>query len=353
MVNKYNFPLFYWHLELASKCALECPRCPRTGPDNKSKYQVTEIPFEKLKNIFSPELLKKEVKKLLLCGGQGDPIYYSKLIEFIGYVKEHNSEIELVLVTNGSYRPVTWWQQLAQVLNSRDHVVFSVDGWDQESNEQYRKGSNFASIMTGLEEILKSTATIHWSTIVFSFNQDKLVDIEKLAFEKGVHYFHRAQSNKFGGAWADQTGVDTLMPRNEFLINQGPYIKTLKDLHGHKDLKDAMETEVKNRKSVFSTEVLTPGCMAGERGLYIDASGIFYPCSWISHPYDMPLKPEQKNIWLTERSRLNIFENGLEKVINDEIWEGLFSSWKSDNKMYATCSEKCSKAHASLYPSLD
>ncbi|MGZ3692454.1 MAG: hypothetical protein ACXVAX_13180, partial [Pseudobdellovibrio sp.] len=272
---------------------------------------------------------------------------------FISYIKENNSEIEIVIVTNGSYRPPTWWRELAKVINHRDHVVFSIDGWDQESNAQYRKGSNFASIMQGLDEILKSSATVHWSTIVFKFNQDKLEDIEKLAFDKGVHYFHRSQSNKFGARWADHTGSDPLMPRNEFLINRGPYVKTLKDLHGHRELKDAMAAEVLSRKARFSTDVLTPGCMAGERGLYMDTSGIFYPCSWISHPYDMPLKPEQKNIWLTDRSRLNIFVNGLEQVINDTVWEGLFDSWKHENKMYATCSEKCSKAFATPYSSLD
>jgi MoaA/NifB/PqqE/SkfB family radical SAM enzyme len=339
MQNRYNFPLFYWHLELASKCALECPRCPRTGPENKSKYQVTEMPLEKLKLIFTPELLKDEVKRILLCGGQGDPIYYSKLFEFISYVKQHNRRTEIVIITNGSHRKKEWWQTLSNLLDPYDSIVFSVDGWDQESNSKYRKGSDYESIMLGLETMLAGQATVHWSTIIFSFNQDHLSQIENIVKQKGVHYFHRSQSTKFGTYWADVDGVDHLMPRKEFLVNDGPYVKSVTALNPKKaeyhDLKSMISQRQKN------IGLISPGCLSGDKGLYIDASGLLYACSWISHPFDMPLQQGQKNLWLKQRSQFNVFERSLEEVLNDSVWNELFESWKDPKKLYATCKEKC------------
>lgn len=339
MQNRYDFPLFYWHLELASKCALECPRCPRTGPENKTKYQITEMPLDKLKLIFTPDLLKNEVKRILLCGGQGDPIYYSKLFEFISYVKEQNRLTEIVIITNGSHRKKEWWQTLSSLLEPCDSIVFSVDGWDHESNIKYRKGSDYDSIMLGLDTMLKGQATVHWSTIVFSFNQDRLSQIENMAKQKGVHYFHISRSTKFGSFWAGPDGVDHLMPREEFLVNEGPYVKKVSSLNLKKvELHDLKSMVLARQKD---TGLVTPGCMSGHKGLYIDASGLLYPCSWISHPFDMPLQQGQKNLWLEKRNQFNVFERTLEEVLNDSVWDELFDSWKEPKKLYATCKEKC------------
>jgi MoaA/NifB/PqqE/SkfB family radical SAM enzyme len=336
--NKYGFPLFYWHLELASKCALSCPRCPRTGPENQHKYAVTEMPLEKLQSIFTPELLKSEVKKFMLCGGQGDPIYYSKLHEFIEYVRTQNSQIEFLIVTNGSYRKKEWWEKLSSLLTEEDRIVFSIDGWDQESNEKYRKGSDFESIMQGLEVMTKGRANVHWSTIVFSFNQDHLSRIRDLAVSKGVHHFEVSRSTKFGSAWAGADGVDQLQPREEFLVSSGPYIRAAKTLRPSQK-KHSIVPLVNERKKQIG--VLVPGCISGERGLYVDASGYLYSCSWISHPYDMQLNPGQKNIWLSEKEKFNVFERGLNSVLNDSVWEQLFATWTSQEKLYRICAEKC------------
>lgn len=339
--NKYNMPLFYWHLELASKCALACPRCPRTGPENKHKYNVTEMPLENLKKIFTPELLKTEVKKIMLCGGQGDPIYYSQLHEFIEYVKIYNPTLRFVIITNGSYRKKDWWEKLASLLTEHDRIVFSIDGWDQQSNEIYRRGSNFESIMEGLGVMARSKAVIFWSTIIFKFNQDKLSDIENLAKSKGVHYFHAVRSTKFGPHWADETGQDPLQPRDEFLLATGPYSRNEKVLT-EIQMKDPISDLIKERQKSFPEGLIHPACKSGERGLYVDASGYMYACSWISHPYDMPMKPGQDNVWISQTHRFNVFERPLEAVINDQVWEQLFNTWKHKENLYPVCAEKCS-----------
>lgn len=277
----------------------------------------------------------------MLCGGQGDPIYYSHLHEFIEYVKSHNPTLRFVIITNGSYRNREWWEKLSTLLTEDDRIVFSIDGWDQQSNEIYRRGSNFDSIMEGLEVMTKSKAVIFWSTIIFKFNQDRLDEIENLAKSKGVHYFHLVRSTKFGAPWADESGQDPLQPRDEFLVGTGPYSRKEKPL-SEVQKKDPIAELVKKRQKLFPEGVMRPGCKSGEHGLYVDASGYMYACCWISHPYDMPLKQGQDNIWISQKDRFNVFDRPLEDVINDQVWEQLFNSWKQKENLYSVCAEKCS-----------
>ena len=127
--------IFHWHLELSSKCALRCPRCPRTERPNQ--YKVTEMSLDFVKKTFPLERLSY-VKKILMSGGQGDPIYCNDFIKIIKYFKESKSNLQLCITTNGSYKKKSWWKNVAQILNKNDIIIFSVDGWDQKSNEQYR-----------------------------------------------------------------------------------------------------------------------------------------------------------------------------------------------------------------------
>ena len=80
----------------------------------------------------------KQIRKITFCGNDGDPIYCKDFVEICAWLKETNPRLQLVVVTNGSYKNENWWQQLAGVLNQHDEVNWSLDGWDQHSNEQYR-----------------------------------------------------------------------------------------------------------------------------------------------------------------------------------------------------------------------
>ena len=48
----------------------------------------------------------------------------------------------------------------------------------EDDNNQYRKNSDWPSIMLALDIMSKSKAKILWQTIVFSFNHEKLKKIK-------------------------------------------------------------------------------------------------------------------------------------------------------------------------------
>lgn len=347
MKNTYNHPLYYWHIELSSKCVLACPRCPRTGEANKKKYKATTYSFEFFREVFNPELIRNHIKKMLFCGGHGDPIYCRDLFSIISYIKSCNPDVNLRIVTNGSYRSLSWWQELSALLTNKDVIVFSIDGWDQASNEKYRVNSDFKSIMNGLDVMTKSPVNVLWSTIAFRFNVDEIDKIENLSKKMGCDGFILTLSTKFGPQWVGGGELDPLEPPPEKISQLGTYKKFI---HFSDNTPDWYKKEVSlvqdhlsRIKDKYKGNFIFPRCRYGEKGLYVDASGIFYPCSWMSHPFDMPLKEGQKNLWLSHREKFDLTKRNLEDVLNDKIWEDLFETWESPSSCYAECENKCLK----------
>ena len=68
--NKYML-----HVELTNLCNAACPICPRywaSTPLTRPGLEPTSITVEQFKQWFSPEFLKTQVQRVMLCGNQGD-----------------------------------------------------------------------------------------------------------------------------------------------------------------------------------------------------------------------------------------------------------------------------------------
>lgn len=345
MKNQFNFPLFSWHLEISSKCALACPRCPRTGESNQHKFKVTELKLDFIQSLFSKDFLEKNVWRILLCGGQGDPIYNSQFLEIVSYFKKTKPDLSLRIVSNGSYKSKSWWKSLSSILNSYDAMVFSIDGWDQQSNELYRAKSDFDSIIDGLKEMTKSEAHIVWSTIAFKFNENHIEKIRGLAHSLGVDIFTLVKSSKFGAPWVEQDEVDRLQPAEEFISETSRYTRTYTRFSQKKipssDILNLVSNRQQEQQKIYKNLNFIPQCQIGDWSWYVDASAILYPCSWVSHPHDMSDKDGVRNLLLTQRNRFDLSRLTLEEVLNDSIWQDFFVGWKSGAPMFHECQLKC------------
>lgn len=154
----------------------------------------------------------KQLDRILFCGDVGDPIYAKDLISIVEYIKSNNPHNQVEIVTNGSYKDPLWWEQLGAVLTNNDIVTFSVDGWDQASNEQYRINCNFESIVIGAQVLrASSNCVMNWSAIYFSFNETNVDKIKLLAKELGFDTFNAVRSTKFDGPYS-VNGPDLLKP---------------------------------------------------------------------------------------------------------------------------------------------
>lgn len=342
---------YHWHFEVSGKCTLKCPRCPRndTAP---VPWINKELDLNFFKNLLTPDLLKNQVQRITMCGDVGDPIYASEYLEIIDYIKTHNSRIHVYTITNGSYRKSDWWKQFAKISNEYDTVNFSVDGYDDASNNLYRVGSDWDSIMQGMNIMCQeSSAFVYWAAILFQFNQDHVDRIKKQAHDMGCDGLQLTYSTKFGSKYGEAYGGahDALEPRAEFISKTHRYERYFQPL-SNRVVPNQLYLE-HNKKKYFEVKqrhnnFVTPMCEIGNRGLYVSADGVLHPCSWVSYPY-VSMSTDRKTINFKDsfhqlyRDRLNLKNRTLDQVLNDPVWDKLFDTFDSEHKAWVECEQKC------------
>ena len=290
------------HIEISSKCMLKCPRCPRT--ELKPEVLNQEYTLEEFKTAFSSNTLSS-VKKIIFCGDIGDPIYATEFLEIVEYVKQF--KIQLVIVTNGSYKKDPWWAKLGSLLDYHDMVQFSVDGWDHDSNNMYRINSDYDSIINGIKVLREnSSCNINWSSIYFNFNEDHMDLIKAQATNAGVDQWQAVRSTKFDGRYSID-GQDPLKPKNYENQNFGTvYTKNI--------------TRISNRKKVGEIKYANnrhswAKCLNWKKELFINVEGLVFPCPWFNSGY-------QFNDFVQKyKEKLNVRTRSLNEILDDELWE--------------------------------
>jgi len=346
MINKYGWQFYHWHIEPSSKCSLRCPRCPRTEmPD--TPWLNKEISLEEFKRTFTPDFISEFVQRFTMCGDVGDPIYCKDYLQIVEYIKTVKPNCHVYTITNGSYKTERWWTEFARISNEYDTVNFSVDGYDQISNDLYRVNSNFKSIMQGMHIMgHQSTAFVNWAAIYFDFNQDHTQKIVELAKTNGCDAVQWTKSTKFSSKYDGAYGEDLLEPRQEFISKTDRYERNTQLLTNRTQNTNQYLTT--NKEKYYNTREVNgilPLCLVGNRGMYINAEGTVHPCSWTSFPYQS-MSFENKTIKYEDsffekyRHILNV-KNGLtiEQVLNHELWEKFFTGMKNDT--WVECSLKC------------
>lgn len=348
---KYPWQLYHWHFEVSGKCTLKCPRCPRndTAP---VPWMNKELDLDFFKSVLSPTLLKTQVRRITMCGDIGDPIYASEYIDIIRYIKSHNPRVHVYTITNGSYRKAAWWEQFASVSNEFDTVNFSVDGYNQASNNLYRVGSDWDSIMQGMTIMCRqSVAYVYWASILFSFNQDHINQIKQQAKDIGCDGLQLTYSTKFGSKYGDAYGgsTDPLEPRSEFISKTHRYERYFVQLSDRQQqnqsyLEHNQQQYIKVKKQ--HNKFITPMCSIGNRGIYVSADGVLHPCSWVSYPYvslgtDRKIIQFQDSFHQVYRDQLNLTKHSLQQVLDNPIWDKLFSTFDDSSKAWVECEQKC------------
>jgi MoaA/NifB/PqqE/SkfB family radical SAM enzyme len=324
--NKHRWPLEHWHIELCSKCSLRCPRCSRQEvPEGLVNRDLT---LEWFKQNFTGKLLT-EVRKLTFCGDDGDPIYAKDLLEILTWFRENNDQVQFVIVTNGSYKTRSWWEQLKGILNEKDHVHFSLDGWDQDSNNIYRVNCDWTSIMLGVEVMKDAAAFKTWAAIAFKFNEHKIDHMKQMAKYLGFDNFQLTLSSKFGKNYDAYPKDDPLQPSDRF-ISSGRFTRTSTPLTNKRCQDNCVGIFTKRFHATDSTTPIIPLCMIGNKGLYLNAEGKFYPCCWTGLRYE-----HNRGVFDYIKPKLTLGE-----VLDDPLWSTLFNDFSSVKE----CGEKCSSA---------
>jgi len=350
-----NWQYYHWHLEPSAICALQCPRCPRTEhPD--TPWLNRQMSLEFFKSFMTPERLQRDVKRLTMCGDVGDPIYCADYLDIYEYVKSVNPRIHIFTITNGSNRRTAWWERFATLANEYDVVNFSVDGYDHDSNNLYRVNSNWDSIVNGMRTLRANNSQVFmaWAAIVFSFNQDHLQNIQQQAQDLGHDVLQLTKSTKFGSKYgqAYQGSNDTLEPRAEWISGSHRYERSVVNLSGRQQLNQEYlnhnQVMFQKIKQQYTGAPIVPMCEIGNRGLYVNAEGVLFPCSWTSFPYHS-LTHDNKTIrwedsfFAQYRDRMNLRTRTLEEIVQDPLWNKCSQGWRDSSKTWVECNQKCSQ----------
>lgn len=316
----------HWHIEASSICALRCPRCPRAEvPDSLLNKQLT---LDFFKNQIGVDVAR-QIKKITFCGNDGDPIYCKELVEIIIWFKTLNPTIQIVIITNGSYKPVHWWEYLGKALNKHDEIHWSLDGWNEESNEQYRIWSDWASITRGIEAFKKinNSTYLVWAAIAFRFNEHNIDTMQSMAKQLGFDSFQLTKSTKFGSKYpAAYSDNDLLEPTNPTLVASAHRFERVVTPLSSK-IRPGAELKIEFLKRATELGNYSGICLIGNKGVFLNSRGEFYPCCWTANRYP------HNDSW---QGKFNLNTNTFEEIINDPFWSNEFLKFDS-----LECQTKC------------
>lgn len=321
---------WHFHIEISSKCTLRCPRCARQEvPDGLVN---TELDLEFFKSNFTPEFILSNVEKITFCGDDGDPIYAHDLIPVISYIKSVKP-VEIVIVTNGSHKKPEWWKELGSVLTEQDTVHFSIDGYDNDSNNLYRVNSDFVSAILGIETLRASSkCRLLWAAIAFKFNEHHIDYMQSLAVKLGMDAFQLTKSTKFGSFYPSYPKDDPLEPSKKFISSSHRFERDITIL-SQRGMNNAVSpTNIKLYQSVQDTNGVRPLCEIGNKGLYINSRGRLFPCCWVANRYS------HNNEWQTLAEQFNLHKRTLTDVIADPFWTTEFKTFR-----WQECQTKCNR----------
>ena len=319
---------WHFHIEISSKCTLRCPRCARQEvPDGLVN---TELDLEFFKRNFTPEFIRSRVEKITFCGDDGDPIYAHDLIDVVAYIKSIKA-VEIVIITNGSHKKMLWWQQLGKLLDYHDSVHFSIDGYDNASNNLYRVNSDYDSVIAGLRTLrAASPCTIVWAAIAFRFNEDHLDGMKTIAKSLGVDRFQLTRSTKFGSVYPSYGADDPLEPSVQFVSSSHRFERDVTDFTNRTS--KISQTNIQLYKDVAVQNNVKPLCEIGNKGIYIDARGRLFPCCWVANRYT------HNTEWQTLAEQFNLHHRTLTDAVADPFWETDLKAFK-----WQECQQKCNK----------
>jgi len=348
------------HLEVTERCNLSCPMCARNinGGETNPWIHDAELSLEDIKKIFPNEFIQ-QLNHMYMCGNFGDPIVAKDTLEIFRHFRSMNSDILLSMNTHGSARQESWWVELASILGDKGYVIFSIDGLD-DTNDLYRRGSDFTRIMKNAKAFIKAGGNAHWEYLVFAHNEHQVDRARDLAETMGFTKFQLKKSARFfssvSGSIKDTiTGVDRKQQGFVLQAPTNPEYRNaaVEELNGVGIVKQNVKLpttkqEILNliRPEIFHKDAARKSAseklldsvnikckVKEEKSLYVTAEGILQPCCWVAgQMYNWYNTPKGSQIWklinVVGKDSLNALNNSIEHIVMGEYFQKLISdSW--------------------------
>lgn len=197
------------------KCNLKCRTCWRR--DKGEEDFERGLPLEKVKEVLD-DCEELDVEKIDLTGG-GEPFLRDDIFDMIREAKSRDFEVGLT--TNSTLLKEEKIQKLVDL--EMDEVLLSLDGLE-ETNDFLRGEGVFEGVMKAVKIFneMRFDGTLGFSTVISSANYGELLDVVKLAEEKGLDYVNFIVMNtwksnrRFSLEEHEKEAIESLKEVNEF-----------------------------------------------------------------------------------------------------------------------------------------
>lgn len=310
----FGAPVRSFNMEITNRCTLGCPECSRTGNawvlDN-----LTQLPVEMLQRLFPvSERRWLEGIKINLCGTYGDCIYHTRFHDVIAHLKA--AGLRVMIETNGSHRPIPWWEKTCSLLDDGDAVTFSVDGLE-DTNHIYRINSRWSDIVAAMT-YCAPRVFVSWKFIVFRHNEHQIEEAKALAQRLGVRDITFKKSARF------RDGDDPLKPRN------ADYIGVVN--RNRRVIREVRKSGLPEAELDAQVNV-RPNCLSG-KGLAITALGYLYPCT--------TCETSDTTSWFyRNREHFNLRKHSIREVLASPKWRELEAMWRRPSTAPGSCVHTC------------
>jgi len=179
----WGMPISY-SIEPTNHCNLKCPECPSglgtlTRPLGLLQLKDFELFMDEIKSTgFYVQLFF-----------QGEPFINKQLMQMIKYAQEQNAYISIS--TNGYFINEENVDTILE--NAPDKLIYSVDGLDEESYQNYRVGGTFEradkslrNLVKRKNELKKKKPFIEFQFIVMKQNEHQLDEVLDYGKDIGV-----------------------------------------------------------------------------------------------------------------------------------------------------------------------
>ena len=333
----WNDVLLEPQIDLTSYCNAACLACGRhsSGAETLHKHLVQQhFDVELWNRLCEYDFNELGVQSLMFNGNWGDACMHPNLIEMIETYYKFNEYKTIKISTNGSLRTKKWWAELGKMLGDKSHVIFCIDGTDDETHAHYRQKTIYSKIIENMIAFNNAGGKSLWMMTAFDHNQHQIATAHRLAEKYGCAMFKVRKSNTNNMSLPGRTGQVTA---NEPVPEEYKKRKKMAEFY-------YPETETYIEKHL-PERLKSPCKFYKESQVQIDPYGSVWPCCWTSlyrwgedkHGNPVPT-PEFRDKTLAER--FNLSNKSLKQILSDD-WYNKKLAQAIDTGGWKICNEIC------------
>lgn len=324
-------------MEPTSYCNAKCPHCPRFDITHHDVFESTGKihPDLTLSHCDIPAIIKnldlanlQNLSNVILEGDKGDPMMHPQIEDLIDAFCRCPSQPNVVLTTNGSIRPPSWWAKLAQKCYSNLEVVFSIDGL-HDTNHLYRVGLDYDRILNNANSFIANGGRAIWKMLAFKHNHHQLAAAEQLSKTMG-----------FAGFYSRACIIHRFKEMNQWPVitdNTKYYIEPV--IHSER----TVFHRAKGNKSIQShtnENILCPNLSRGQ--IYINHLSQVVPCCMMH--FDTELKypgTEQLRAMTAGFDNLDLSQLTLYEILQGDFFSRTLQESFFGEHWHETCIKSC------------